>query len=141
MDGSARAGEYRIPVDPDGSATTIIVRKGKGEAYAEGAAYVVDARQSYHFTGTGLCEYRFINAPRLDEFDNWSSARDRRYDNSGSARQAASPRAQPATNAEPRGQEARPRPNTDKRKDQANDKAIRSNEKKLPEEEPRGRKK
>ncbi|MDO8455872.1 MAG: hypothetical protein Q7T07_03045 [Burkholderiaceae bacterium] len=79
-------GEYRITVDPDGNATTIIVRKGKGEAYGEGAAYVLDSRQPYRFTGTGLREYQYVNAPRLDEFDRWSSERDRRYDNSGSAR-------------------------------------------------------
>ena len=79
-------GEYRITVDPDGNGTTIIVRKGKGEVYGEGAAYVIDARQPYRFTGTNLREYRYVNAPRLDEFDRWSSERDRRYDNSGSAR-------------------------------------------------------
>ena len=81
-----QAGEYRIMVDPDGNATTIIVRKGRGEAYGEGAAYVLDSRQPYRFTGTGLRDYRYVNAPRLDEFDRWSSERDRRYDNSASAR-------------------------------------------------------
>ena len=81
-----QAGEYRIMVDPDGNATTIFIRKGKGEAYGEGAAYVLDARQPYRFTGTGLRDYRYVNTPRLDEFDRWSSERDRRYDNSRSAR-------------------------------------------------------
>ena len=81
-----QAGEYRIMVDQDGNATTIIVRKGRGEAYGEGAAYVLDSRQPYRFTGTGLRDYRYVNAPRLDEFDRWSSERDRRYDNSVSAR-------------------------------------------------------
>ena len=81
-----QAGEYRIMVDPDGNATTIIVRRGRGEAYGEGAAYVLDSRQPYRFTGTGLRDYRYVNAPRLDEFDRWSSERDRRYDNSASAR-------------------------------------------------------
>jgi hypothetical protein len=81
-----QAGEYRIVVDPDGNATTIIVRQGRGEAYGEGAAYVLDSRQPYRFTGTGLRDYRYVNVPRLDEFDRWSSERDRRYDSSGSAR-------------------------------------------------------
>jgi hypothetical protein len=79
-------GEYRIEVDPDGNATTIVVRKGQGEVYGEGAAYVIDSRQPYRFTGTGLREYQYVDAPRLDEFDRWSSDRDRIYDNSGSAR-------------------------------------------------------
>jgi hypothetical protein len=79
-------GAYRIEVEPDGSATTIIVRKGQGEVYGEDAAYVIDSRQPYRFTGTGLREYQYVDAPRLDEFDGWSSDRDRSYDSSGSAR-------------------------------------------------------
>jgi len=79
-------GAYRIEVDPDGNATTIIVRRGQGEVYGEDGAYVIDSRQPYRFTGTGLREYQYVDAPRLDEFDRWSSDRDRRYDNSGSAR-------------------------------------------------------
>jgi hypothetical protein len=79
-------GEYRIEVDPDGNATTIVVRKGQGEVYGEDAAYVIDSRQPYRFTGTDLREYEYVDAPRPDEFDRWSSARDRRYDNSRSAR-------------------------------------------------------
>ena len=39
-------GAYRIEVDPDGNATTIIVRSGQGEVYGEGAAYVVDESPS-----------------------------------------------------------------------------------------------
>ena len=37
-------GEYRIEVDPDGDATTIYVRQGRGEVYGEGASYVIDSR-------------------------------------------------------------------------------------------------
>jgi hypothetical protein len=81
-----RPGEFRIEVEPDGDATTIVVRKGQGEAYGESASYVIDSRQPYRFTGTDLREYRFVDAPRLDEFDRWASERDRAYDNSASAR-------------------------------------------------------
>ena len=79
-------GEYRITVDADGNATEIVVRKGQGEVYGEGASYVVDSRQPYRFTGTGLRDYQYVDAPRPDEFDRWASDRDRSYDNSGSAR-------------------------------------------------------
>ena len=79
-------GEYRIEVDPDGNATTIFVRKGQGEVYGEDAAYAIDSRQAYRFYGTGLREYEYVDAPRLDDFDLWASDRDRRYDNSASAR-------------------------------------------------------
>ena len=79
-------GEYRIEVDPDGVATTIVVRKGQGEVYGDDAAFVIDSRQSYRFMGTGLREYRQAATPRFDGFDRWSSERDRRYDTSVSAR-------------------------------------------------------
>lgn len=80
------SGEFRIEVDPDGNATTIFMRNGRGEAYGEDASYLIDARQAYRFTGTRLREVRYIDTPRLDEFDRWSSDRDRGYDNSISAR-------------------------------------------------------
>ena len=79
-------GEYRIEVDTDGNATTIVVRKGQGDVYGENAAYVIDSRQPYRFTGTGLREYEYVDAPRIDDFDRWSGDRDRSYDNSASAR-------------------------------------------------------
>jgi hypothetical protein len=79
-------GEYRIEVDPDDDATTIVVRKGRGEAYGDDGAYVIDSRQPYRFTGTDLREYEYVDAPRLDEFDRWARARDRAFDNSASAR-------------------------------------------------------
>lgn len=79
-------GEYRIEVDADGNATTIVVRKGQGEVYGDDASYVIDSRQPYRFTGTDLREYQYVEAPRPDEFDRWSSDRDRSYDNSASAR-------------------------------------------------------
>ncbi len=79
-------GDYRIEVDPDGNSTTIIVRGGRGEVYGENASYVIDSRQPYRFTGTGLREYEVVDAPRLDEFDRWSGDRDHALDNSGSAR-------------------------------------------------------
>lgn len=83
-------GAYRIDVDPDGNATTIIVRQGRGEAYGEDAAYMIDAQQPYRFTGTGLRDYQAVGAPRLDDFDRWAASRDRGYDSSRSARYVSS---------------------------------------------------
>jgi len=79
-------GEYRVEVDPDGVATTIVVRKGQGEVYADDVAFVIDSRQAYRFKGTGLREYRQAATPRLDAFDRWSNERDRGYATSVSAR-------------------------------------------------------
>ena len=82
-----RPGEYRVDVDPDGNATTVVVRSGQAEVYGEGAAYVIDAGQSYRFSGTGLRDYdRYADLPRADAFDRWSDDRNRRGDNSVSAR-------------------------------------------------------
>ncbi len=79
-------GDYRIEVEPDGSATTIVIRKGQGDVYGEGASYRIDSRQPYRFTGIGLREYDYVDMPRYDEFDRWASARDRSYETSASAR-------------------------------------------------------
>ena len=79
-------GEYRIEVDPEGHATTIVVRRGEGEVYGEDAAFVIDSRQPYRFMGTGMREYQHAAMPQPDDFDRWSRARDRRYDASVSAR-------------------------------------------------------
>ena len=81
-----KPGDYRIEVDADGNATTIVVRSGQGEVYGESASYVIDSRQTYRFTGTGLREYQVVDAPRIDEFDRWSGERDRIYASSPSAR-------------------------------------------------------
>lgn len=81
-----KPGDYRIDVDPSGHATTVLVRKGQAEADGEGAAYVIDDRQSYRFTGTDLRDYQALALPRDDDFDHWAYERDRRIDNSVSAR-------------------------------------------------------
>ncbi|MDP1647043.1 MAG: hypothetical protein Q8M01_02420 [Rubrivivax sp.] len=81
-----RPGEYRIDVEPDGDATTIVVRKGEGEVYGENTSYVIDAQQPYRFTGVDLRGYPVVDAPSLDEFDRWASDRDRAFDSSRSAR-------------------------------------------------------
>ncbi len=79
-------GEYRLEVNPESNATDIVVRKGQGEAYADGTTYVIDPRQPYRFKGNQLKSYDFIDVPRLDEFDRWTRDRDRQIDTSVSAR-------------------------------------------------------
>jgi len=79
-------GAYRIEVDPDGRATLINVRQGRGEAYGDGAAFVVDSRQPFRFSGTGLRDYEAVAMPQRDDFDRWSEQRDRADDASVAAR-------------------------------------------------------
>ena len=81
-----RAGDYRIDVDPSGNATVIGVRAGEGEAWGEGAAYIVGAGQQYTFVGEGLRDYSFAALPPQDEFDRWSFDRNRREDAAVAAR-------------------------------------------------------
>jgi hypothetical protein len=79
-------GEYRISVDPAVDATTIFLRRGRGEVYGDGAAYALDAGRGYRFTGTGLGQFQQMGMPVLDEFDRWAGERDRVWDSSISAR-------------------------------------------------------
>jgi hypothetical protein len=81
-----QAGQYRIDVDPDRDTTTIVMRSGQGEAYGDGASYVIGAGQPHRFTGTDLREPQALGALQLDEFDRWSNDRDRRDEGSISAR-------------------------------------------------------
>ena len=73
-----RPGRYRIEVDAAGDATTVVVREGQADVYGERAAYRVNAGQTYRFYGTSLRDYDYVEAARPDEFDRWSSDRDRR---------------------------------------------------------------
>ena len=81
-----RAGEYRIDVSPNDDATAIMVHSGLGEAYGEGASYAVSPQRGYRFYGTGLSDYEPLAVRRDDDLDRWASERDRRDDNSPSAR-------------------------------------------------------
>jgi hypothetical protein len=81
-----RPGSYRIDVDPDGTATTVVARTGQAQVYGDGAAFITDAGQTYRFFGSALGDYESYGLLRPDEFDNWSNERDRRWDNSASRR-------------------------------------------------------
>jgi hypothetical protein len=84
-------GDYRIDVDAYDNSTTVTVRSGQGEVYGEESAYSIYARQSYRFFGTDLRDYdRYASLPSSDEFDRWSNDRNRRGDNSRSARYVSS---------------------------------------------------
>jgi hypothetical protein len=79
-------GEYRISVDPAGDATAIFMRRGRGEAYGDGAAYAIGAGRGYRFTGTGLGQFQQLDVMALDDFERWAGERDRAWDTSVSAR-------------------------------------------------------
>ncbi len=79
-------GAFRIEVDPEGQATTIAVREGRGDAYGDGVAYVIDSSAAYRFTGADLRGFERVDRRLRDDFDLWAEERDRSYANSVSAR-------------------------------------------------------
>lgn len=82
----ARAGEYRVDVDPNGGATSITVREGEGDATGGGSEYHMDTGDRATFTGTDSLTYDSGQAGGLDDFDEWTQSRDEREDRSASAR-------------------------------------------------------
>jgi uncharacterized protein DUF6600 len=81
-----RPGEYRIDVNPDSQTTIITVRDGEGEVTGGGQAFPVYARQRVVVRGYDQINYNLASAGGADEFDQWCSSRDRREDQSQSAR-------------------------------------------------------
>ncbi len=80
-----RPGEYRVDVDPDGSATTITVHEGEGEATGGGSEYHMDSGDQATFSGTDTLTYDGGQAGPPDGFDAWCRGRDNREDHSASA--------------------------------------------------------
>ncbi|HEU4845055.1 MAG TPA: DUF6600 domain-containing protein, partial [Burkholderiaceae bacterium] len=81
-----RPGEYRIDADVNDNATAVMVLSGQAEVYGDGASYAVAPRHGYRFYGTGLDDYDTLTPGRSDDLDRWAAERDRRSDNSPSAR-------------------------------------------------------
>ncbi len=79
-----RAGRYRIDVDPESGATTIVVWDGAGEAYGENANFSMRAGDTVRFYDTDLRDYEMYSLPREDDFDHYSMERDYRFERSES---------------------------------------------------------
>jgi len=84
-----KAGEYRFDVDPNGDSTNVTVWRGEGEATGQGPAVRVHAGEQARFSGGNSMTHQTVNAPRPDGFDEWCQLRDKREDNSVSARYVA----------------------------------------------------
>jgi hypothetical protein len=81
-----RTGEYRIDVNPDTQETVITVRGGQGEVSGGGQPFLVRPREQARVMGTDNVTYDVVGAPPPDAWDDWCYARDRREDQSESAR-------------------------------------------------------
>src|SRR5579871_6213337 len=81
-----RPGEYRIDVDPNNQTTSITVRGGEGEVTGAGQAFAVHPGEQAQVSGTDTLAYNVVGAPGFDDWDQWCVSRDRREDQSRSAR-------------------------------------------------------
>jgi hypothetical protein len=79
-------GRYRLDASEDGSNTVVTIREGQGESTGNGQSYTMHSGQRFIFSGTTSlnAEVEEIGGP--DDFDRWADGRERRYQDSPSAR-------------------------------------------------------
>ena len=81
------AGAFRIDVNENGDGTIVTVIRGEGEVTAGGKSHIVRSGELAEFNGTDSdIDYHTDRAPQPDDFDRWAADRDRREENSVSAR-------------------------------------------------------
>lgn len=85
----SKAGEYRFDVDPNADTTMVTVWKGEGEATGQGPAVKIKEGEQVQFNSGNSLAHEARNAPRPDGFDDWCQLRDKRLDQSASARHVA----------------------------------------------------
>ena len=84
-----KSGVYRIDVPLNDNQTWVTVRKGNGEASGPGTAVKVSSGNQVRFTGQASLEHTAYAAPAPDGFEDWAQVRDKRLNESVSARYVA----------------------------------------------------
>ena len=84
-----RSGDYRFDVDPNGDTTRVTVWKGEGEATGQGPSVRVHEGQQASFSNGNSLTNQIADAPGPDGFDDWCKVRDKRADNSVTAKYVA----------------------------------------------------
>ena len=79
-------GVYRFDVYPNEDQSWVTVRSGYGQATGQGSAVRVNSGQQVRFSGGTSLVHTAMNAPARDGFDDWVQVRDKRLDDSLSAR-------------------------------------------------------
>ena len=79
-------GSYRVEASEDGTYSVVSIREGGGESTGNGQTYTLHAGQRGTFSGTESLNAEVIEIGRPDQFDNWAYNRDRRYNESRSAK-------------------------------------------------------
>ncbi len=82
-----QAGAFRIDVNENGDGTIVTVLRGEGEVTSGGKSYDVHGGELAEFNGSeSNVEYHSDRAPEADDFDRWAAQRDRKEEDSVSAR-------------------------------------------------------
>ena len=81
-----RPGQYKVEAGDDGTYTVVTVREGEGESTGNGQTYTVHQGQRATFSGTDRLSADVVQVGEPDAFDQWSDRRDRRFDDSPTAR-------------------------------------------------------
>ncbi|MGA7460498.1 MAG: DUF6600 domain-containing protein [Candidatus Korobacteraceae bacterium] len=81
-----KSGSYRFDVYPNEDQSWVTVRSGQGEATGKGAAVKVTSGQQVRFSSGNSLTHMAYAAPQRDGFDDWVQVRDKRLDDSLSAR-------------------------------------------------------
>src|SRR5438093_540201 len=81
-----RPGSYRVDVDSTGDTATVTVRRGEAEITAAGSAFTVKRDQAAVVSGTDSPSYDIRDALPPNDWEEWGASRDRRWDDSRSAR-------------------------------------------------------
>jgi Family of unknown function (DUF6600)/FecR protein len=84
-----KSGDYRFDVDPSGDTTLVTVWKGEGDATGDGPSVRVRAHEQARFSNGTSLTHQISEAPGFDGFDDWCRVRDKRLDDSLSARYVA----------------------------------------------------
>jgi hypothetical protein len=81
-----KSGSYRFDVYPNEDQSWVTVRSGQGEATGKGASVKVTSGQQVRFSNGSSLTHLAEAAPARDGFDDWVQVRDKRLDDSLSAR-------------------------------------------------------
>jgi len=79
-------GRYRVESSENGDYTVVTVRDGEGESTGNGQSYTIHSGQRVSFSGTTSLNAEVQQLGDPDQFDRWSYDRERRYQDSPSAR-------------------------------------------------------
>ncbi|MGB8063075.1 MAG: DUF6600 domain-containing protein [Candidatus Sulfotelmatobacter sp.] len=79
-------GSYRVEASEDGAYSVVSIREGGGESTGNGQTYTLHTGQRCIFSGIDSLNAEVFEIGPPDQFDNWAYNRDRRYDESRSAR-------------------------------------------------------